>query len=191
MFFGCSRSNTESLSTKSEEGQFAPEVSIKKEYQFPEDWLGYWTGNLQIYGPTGLKQTVLMSLDLAITDTVGVYTWAIIYGQDSTVQRRAYQLIEIDTSIGHYLIDEKNGILLDTYHIHDELSSVFEVMGNTLLTSYKLENNEMIFSVKLFPSEAIRVSGDTLIANQEIPKVSSFQLKTTQVARLQKSILTK
>jgi len=164
------------------------DTALIKEYIFPEDWLGYWTGDLEIYDANGLKQIVPMSLDLSETDTSDVYTWAIIYGQDSTAQRRDYQLKEIDATTGHYLIDEKNGIILDAYHLHNELNSVFEVMGNTLLTSYKREKNEMIFSVKLFPSTAIRVSGDTLIANQDIPKVNSYQLTVSQTARLNKII---
>ena len=173
----------------SKKDQVSKDMSSTKQYVFPDDWLGYWSGDLNIYNSKGLKQTVPMSLDLAETDTLGTYTWAIIYGQDSTAQRRDYQLKEIDTSMGHYLIDEKNGILLDAYHIHNELSSVFEVMGNTLLTSYKLEHGEMVFSVKLFPSEEVRISGDTIMENQDIPKVSSFQLTVNQIARLQKKCL--
>ena len=158
-------------------------------YDFPNDWLGNWAGNLEIYNSQGLKQTIPMSLELSTTDTAGVYTWAIIYGQDSTAQKRDYQLIEIDSSKGHYLIDEKNGIFLDAYHIHDELSSIFKVMDNILLTSYKIENDELLFSVKVFPSKEVRISGDTLIGNQEIPQVTSFQLTVNQIARLQKKCL--
>jgi len=158
-------------------------------YDFPDDWLGNWFGNLEIYNSQGLKQALPMSLELSTTDTLGIYTWAITYGQDSTAQKRDYQLIEIDSSKGHYLIDEKNGIFLDAYHIHNELSSIFEVMGNTLLTSYKIENDELLFSVKIFPSKVVSVSGDTIIENQEIPQVSSYQLTVNQTARLQKKCL--
>ena len=82
-------------------------------YVFPDDWLGNWLGDLRIYNSQGLKQTIPMSLELSKTDTIGKFNWAIIYGQDSTAQKRDYQLIEIDSSKGHYLIDEKNGIFLD------------------------------------------------------------------------------
>ena len=47
-------------------------------------------------------------------------------------------------------------------------------MGNTLMTSYKIDNDELIFSVRVFPSKEVRISGDTLIENEEIPQVSSF-----------------
>jgi len=185
----CSPKHLKNKNSNSNKDQVLVDTLSSSQYIFPDDWLGYWSGGLNIFNSKGLKQTVPMSLDLSKTDTSGIYTWAIIYGKDYTAQRRDYQLKVIDPYIGHYLIDEKNGILLDAYHIHNELSSVFEVMENTLLTSYKIESGEMVFTVKLFPSKEVRVSGDTIIENQDIPKVSSFQLTVSQVARLQKKCL--
>jgi len=185
----CSHKNVKTNIGSQNHSQHLTDSLSIDDYTFPKDWLGYWSGELKIYDSNGLKQKVSMSLDLAKTDNLGIYTWAIMYGSDSTAQRREYELKEIDPSKGHYLIDEKNGILLDAYHIHNELISVFEVMGNSLITSYAIKNQELIFSVKMFPSKEIRVSGDTIILNQEIPKVNSYQMKISQVARLQKKCL--
>jgi len=158
-------------------------------YSFPDDWVGHWYGDLEIYNAAGLQQTIAMGLEILDTDSSGVYDWTIIYGQDSSAQRRAYQLLPVDTSQGHYVIDEKNGILIDAYHVRDALTSVFEVSGNMLVISYQRTREDMIFSVKLFPTEEVRISGDTLIAAQEIPEVKSFHLKVDQVGRLQKKRL--
>lgn len=163
--------------------------TIQKENVFPDDWFGYWTGDLNIYNSKGLKQVVPMALDLSKTDTIGLYNWAIIYGSDSTAQKRNYQLKEIDKSNGHYVIDEKNGIFLDAYYLNNDLISIFEVMGNSLITSYSLNDNQITFDIKMHPSEEIRISGDTLINNQEIPKVSSFKVSVYQKAILQKKCL--
>jgi len=165
------------------------DTTSKTDYVFPDDWLGNWSGELNIFTVNGLKQTLPMALDLSTTDTSGIYTWAIIYGHDSIAQRRDYVLKEVDKSLGHYVIDEKNGILIDAYHIHNELSSVFSVMGNTLVNAYRLEGNQLTFTVKIFPSEEIRTSGDTLLLDQKIPEVLSFQHTMSQVARLQKKCL--
>ncbi len=189
LMIACRTNNIKPVSRNLVDGLSTHDTLPPKEYIFPDDWLGQWSGELKIYKTEGLKQTVPMSLDLSETDSIGIYTWAIIYGKDSTAQRRNYQLRVVDKLKGHYLIDEKNGILLDAYHIHNELNSIFEVMGNTLMTSYKIEEDEIVFSVKVFPSKEIRISGDTLIDNQEIPKVSSFEYTVNQVARLQKKCL--
>ena len=162
---------------------------LDQPFSFPQDWLGFWTGNLNIYKAAGLSDQITMALDIAKTDTTGLYNWTIIYGVDSTAQRRAYQLKEINPKIGHYLIDEKNGILIDAYFIQNELNSIFEVMGNTLIISYALKNSVLEFTVKVFPSKEKRVSGDNKGENLEIPKVRSFELKSAQVAKLYKKCL--
>ena len=112
-----------------------PEYS-KLNLNFPDDWLGFWEGDLHIYDEMGLQQSLPMSLDNSITGVKGQFTWAIIYGTDSIAGRRDYLLKEVDKNKGHYMVDEKNGILLDAYLIDNELVSVFEVMGNSLTSTY-------------------------------------------------------
>lgn len=165
------------------------DTTTKKEYKFPEDWLGTWTGELDIYNVRGLQQSLPMSLELSETDSSGLYRWAIVYGRDSTAQKRDYQLIEVDKSKGHYIVDEKNGIVLDAYHMQNELTLIFEVMTNNLITTYRLEGEEMVFTVRVFPTKEVRISGDTLINEQKIPKVLSYQHTVNQVARLNKKCL--
>ena len=165
------------------------EVNSTVGYSFPEDWLGEWSGPLNIYNHQGLTQTIDMGLEISASDSTENYNWTIIYGSDSTAQRREYELVAIDTSLGHYMIDEKNGIFLDLYHIHDEAISVFDVMGNSLLISYKRGDDKMIFTVEVFPSKEVRISGDTIINEQEIPEVKSFKLTSKQTAVLQKKCL--
>ncbi len=112
-----------------------PEYS-KLNLNFPDDWLGFWEGDLHIYDEMGLQQSLPMALDNSITGVKGQFTWAIIYGTDSIAGRRDYLLKEVDKNKGHYMVDEKNGILLDAYLIDNELVSVFEVMGNSLTSTY-------------------------------------------------------
>jgi len=187
---GCSRKNLTSAAKNMVDNSISTDTTLAKiEYIFPDDWLGNWQGDLKIHNVNGLKQTLPMELDLSETDVPGIYTWAITYGEDSIAHKRDYVLKEIDSNKGHYVIDEKNGILIDAYHIHDELSSIFGVMGNTLVNSYRREGDELIFSIKIFPSKEIRVSGDTIMENQKIPEVASFQHTISQIGRLQKKCL--
>ena len=161
----------------------------KVEYSFPEDWLGIWSGTLEIYDKNGVTQSLEMGLEIEKTDSADVYDWTIIYGSDSTAQRREYQLMTIDTSKGHYMIDEKNGIFLDGYHMHNAFVSIFDVMGTTLVIAYERKMEDMNFTVDVFPSKEIGISGDTLINGQEIPEVKSFQYTGRQRAVLNKKCL--
>ncbi len=153
---------------------------------FPDDWLGYWQGDLNIYGVTGLKQSLPMALDNAVTDIEGEYTWAIIYGQDTIAGRRDYSLKEVDKDNGHYVVDENNGILLDSYLIDNELISVFDVMGNTLTSTYKREDDKMIFEIMMYKSEKNKLTGDTIIGLDTIPAVSTYRPVVRQKAILSK-----
>ena len=187
MILACGSKSTQKAMTKVSQIEQRKDTIV--EYLFPEDWLGIWSGTLEIYNQKGVTQSLEMGLEIEKTDTVDVYDWTIIYGSDSTAQRREYQLIAIDTSKGHYMIDEKNGIFLDGYHMHDAFVSVFEVMDNTLVIAYERNMQEMNFTVDVFPSQEIGISGDTLINGQEIPEVKSFQYTGRQRAVLNKKCL--
>ena len=169
---------------KVSDASFKEEKDIK--LNFPDDWLGFWEGELHIYNEIGLKQSLPMALDNSTTNITGQYTWAIIYGSDSIAGRRDYLLKEVDKSNGHYIVDEKNGILLDAYLIDNELISVFEVMGNSLTSTYKREGNNMIFEIMMYKSQHVSITGDTIIGTDTIPPVKSYKPIVTQ-----KAILTK
>ena len=156
---------------------------------FPIDWFGDWSGPLYIHDSLGRKDPIPMSLKISETDSSGVYNWVIGYGKDSTLQERPYLLKSINAAAGHFLIDERNGILIDAFYLNNELTSIFEVMGNTLVIGYSKKDQEMVFSVKVYTYKSIRSSGDGIYNGQEIPEVNSFYLKSVQEAVLNKKCL--
>lgn len=153
---------------------------------------GIWTGELEIHDVNGLKQKLPMALDHQKTDTKGEYIWAIIYGEDTVKGRRDYLLKEVDKSQGHFQVDEKNSILLDCFLINNHLISEFEVTGNRISSDYYFEGEDLIFQIVMSQHEAINITGDSLINEEQIPAVQSFQTKVIQRARLkQKKTLSK
>ena len=50
-------------------------------FTFPDDWVGKWCGDLNIYNNQGLTQTIYMELNIAENDSTGNYDWIMIYGQ--------------------------------------------------------------------------------------------------------------
>ena len=154
--------------------------------QFPDDWLGYWSGDIDIYNEKGKTMTVPMALDHAVTPKDSVWTWAIIYGEDTIAGRRDYELNIVDSTKGHYLVDEKNSIFLDAFVLGNNLVSTFKVGENYLLSSYELDGNEMIFTVNFFSNKVIRKTGDTIQDEEDIPIVYSYKNTVYQKARLKK-----
>ena len=124
LFYSCHK-NVQEIT----QAPLSEEILVKKSKKFPQDWLGYWEGELNIYNHTGRTMTIPMALDNATTDNDSIWTWAIIYGEDTISGRRDYELNIVDVSKGHYVVDEKNSIFLDAFLLDNSLVSTFNVGG--------------------------------------------------------------
>jgi hypothetical protein len=156
-----------------------------KSISFPDDWLGVWKGKLKIYSPKGLAQEVDMKIENLPTDTIDVYQWALIYGEDEVKGRRNYFLKVIDREKGHYVVDEKNGILIDAFLFNNKLISNFEVMNNQLTSIYDLTDDTMIFEIYVNKTTPISTTGNIESENGEkIPEVKSYPISGYQKAIL-------
>jgi len=170
--------------------QEEPEVkktsSDQLEDSFPKDWLGQWTGTLNIYRDTGLVQTLPMQLHLQPIEGSENFTWTIIYGEDVEKGTRNYELETIDASKGQYLIDEKNSIKIESYLLHNRLVSWYVVANNLIYISYEKKGDELHFEVVAGKQEAVSTTGNTKESEEEIPEVITYPIGTLQNAILRK-----
>lgn len=160
--------------------------SVPDSLSFPHSWVGHWQGTLDIYNAKGLAQTVAMELEISPIDGSENFNWAIIYGEDKVAGRRAYELEIVDPAKGWYAIDEKNTIRLEAYLFNNKLYSRFEVMGNWLLSSYEMQNNQLRFEIISGQSEAVSTTGGQTFEKEEIPEVNAFPINVHQSAVLTK-----
>ena len=117
-----------------------------------------------------------MQLRIHPADTMGQFTWQIIYG-DSGTDNRPYLLKPVDTARGHWVIDEQNGIVLDNYVHGNALHGAFTVQGNTIVDDYRLDNNRLwvtFLSIRLGDKTA------TGKGTQDIPFVDSYRIGSYQ-----------
>lgn len=147
---------------------------------FPDDWTGNWKGELHWYkaGQT-VPQKVPMELRIQKTDST-FWTWHLIYGtprEDS----RPYILKPVDRSKGHWVVDEKNGILLDQFWLGNSLTGAFTVSGSTILNTYRMENNELVIDFFSLAAKPLATTGK---GDEEIPFVDSYRVTGKQTARL-------
>jgi hypothetical protein len=149
--------------------------------EFPKDFIGHWEGELEWF-QTGKMQKVKMQLVIQPTDTSGQYTWQIIYG-DKTEDSRPYILKTVDTAKGHWVVDERNGIVLDQYWIGNRFSGAFTVQTSTILNSYCLEGKNLIAEFYSVSAKPIHTTGGT---SQDVPAVDSYVMKSYQKAILKK-----
>ncbi len=150
---------------------------------FPASFQGNWKGDLEIFSVNGLQQTIPMEFIIQPIEG-GRYEWSIIYGDDKETGKRAYELITVNDSLGHFQIDEKNSIVLDGYLLGEKFYQQFEISDNLLVTSLEKKGENLIFEILFGSFESISTTGGEIVDGEQIPKVQSFQLKIRQVALL-------
>lgn len=129
-----------------------------------------------------MPQKVKMQLIVRPADTAGHYTWQLIYG-DKAEDSRPYLLKPVDTAKGHWVVDERNGIVLDQYWTGNRLSGAFTVQGTTILNSYWLEGDRLLIEFFSLAAKPVRTSG---AGTEAVPAVDSYAIRGFQKAVLQK-----
>lgn len=147
---------------------------------FPSSFQGIWKGKLQWMMASKATQEFTMQLHILPTDTVGVYTWKMIYG-DQNQDSRPYLLKAIDINKGKWAIHENNGIVLSNYFMGNCLTGAFTVMGNTIANSYCLEKNSIRVS---FNSMRLGDSTATGLGTSESPAVINYRVGSYQTGIL-------
>ncbi|UPT68415.1 MAG: hypothetical protein M0D57_07215 [Sphingobacteriales bacterium JAD_PAG50586_3] len=97
---------------------------------FPENYIGKWKGQLDILSKDGLStpDTINVLFEVAPLSK-NTLQWRTTYNTKTGPIIKDYKLI-IDTLVkGHYVIDEGDSIMLDSYYIGQKLYCTFEVEG--------------------------------------------------------------
>ena len=142
---------------------------------FPASFIGHWKGQLNWQRGGAAKQTFAMQLIIQpVTDST--YTWQIIYG-DQKQDNRPYILKPVNPALGHWQVDERNGIILDSYVFEQSLTGAFTVQGNTIVDKYTVHGDSMdvaFFSIQL--DKKTRSGSGT----EESPAVDSYRVGSLQ-----------
>ncbi len=157
-----------------------------KSISFPESFIGHWKGTLNWYPNGGEAKQVETQLIIKPTSTKNEYTWQIIYGA-ALQDNRPYLLKKKDTTGNHWLIDEVNGIVLDSYWLGNRFIGAFSVSGNMIVDNYWLQNDELHIEFISHNQNAISTSGGK---DEDNPTVNSYRLGSYQKGVL-KRIITK
>lgn len=143
-----------------------------KAQSLPENWFGNWHGDLEIYQKGKPVDTIPMSLEIFPVDTV--YSYILTYNVGNEKQdRREYQLVFVDEY--HFVLDENNGIFIDTYLVDSCLISHFEVMGSKIFTRICLHDDTIYFEISGFGSD-VNISGGISDDDQNVPEVIAYPL---------------
>lgn len=145
------------------------------EKNFPEDYLGIYKGELDITTSNGLN-SIPMEFHLKSTPDIMNYTYTIIYDGDS----RNYNLKRTHNP-NLFLVDENNGIILETAYANKTLFSTYAVMGNFLNSTQVFHDDHMEFMITM-----ARVQDTSKTGSVESAFVTNYPISVMQKAVLYK-----
>ena len=149
-------------------------------------WEGRWSGTVHIWSYNIEVDSFPMSLEIIRRDSLWDYTITYDRAVQGQPDVRKYQLIEIDAEKQHYGIDEQNSIVLDTYLSDNCMRNRFSGMGSDLQMRLCLEQEKLHYEITSSFEQAIRVSGDTVIDQDTIPAIQSYDLYNVMKAKLKR-----
>ena len=149
---------------------------------FPSSWVGKWRGNMTWYQGIQQRQGVQMELHILPADSTDQYTWRIIYGTGGQ-DNRPYILKPFNKERGHWLIDERNSIVLDQFLIGSRFCGTFTVEGNTIMNCYELQGDSLLVEFYNFQEKPIVITGG---GDSTVPKVKTYGMRSHQRAILKR-----
>ncbi len=148
----------------------------------PVEWYGRWTGTLKITPAKGKPQEAAMELLIEPIKGKKAYRWRIIYGDPKTKPARNYELIPQEKA-NHFVIDENNGLLIDSWLIGNTMHSQFQVADSMIPVRYERKGDTIVFSLAVYTTKDART---TKLGKGEM-EAKAFKLESVHVAELHRA----
>lgn len=129
----------------------------------------------------GQSQTVPITLRIQpISNNPMRYTWQTTYGPEANKLVRNYELVVKDRGAGHFVIDEKDGTLIDAWWLGNKLYSQFRVENRLISTQCERQSNRLHYELVTYePLSSPQAEG----SQQKVP-FESYQIQVVQSAEL-------
>ena len=169
--------NNQKNTTVNDKASTEPTSSKVENLQFPEDFLGIYKGTLTITTSNG-DELLPMEFHLLDAPDKTRYGYKIFYGAER--DERSYNLVR--THNEHlFLVDENNGIILESGFANNTLFSTYEVMGNLLNATEKFYEDRMEFTITMAREQDTSITG-----TKESAIVKNYPISIMQTATLMK-----
>ena len=149
-------------------------------YAGPEEWTGAWVGtcisdNYNTDNATPPYE-IKVIIDVNNSQTLD---WSIQYPPEAA---RKYQLKLQNDLAGHYILDEKNGILIDQFYSAENLRELYVVNGKVFTGSTTKSGDELKMEHTSFWANPLH---QTSLPDGSFP-VSSYALRDHTICKLSK-----
>jgi hypothetical protein len=130
---------------------------------------GNWAGTMLIYQEGIISDSIPVTLEVEANEAVNTWKWKTVYHRKGDPVIKDYTLKLAEPQQNRYIIDEGDGIELDSYLSGNKLYSVFTVEDNLLTASYELLNDVIAFEVTSGRKD--KATGDGSISNYSVRQV--------------------
>ena len=122
-------------------------ISIQAQSPFPELCEGSWKGEMYWFQDGTVRDTILVHMEVAsIADTAG-WTWKTVYESPDMTITKDYRIFQKGPGNHEFILDEGDGILLESYAFGNKLYGLFELQGTFFNSCYTLEGDRLIFEI--------------------------------------------
>ncbi len=153
-------------------------ASVNANANILPEWHGFWQGQCEYDAPDGTPTEVIpFTLEIAPISATEV-TWHMHYMRASGDIIKNYTLRSVDESIGHYEIDEHNGLVIDEYLLQNQLMANFEINKRNIKTAAKLDGDQLTYTAYSFstaPERRFRKQGVTVYGNPSLEACITYR----------------
>jgi hypothetical protein len=147
--------------------------------KLPLAWTGTWSGPCLSDNTMGLAPEHGMTLTIKPIAETPHFDFHIQYTGEPV---RRYELQLVNEKEGHYIVDEKNGIILDDFYKQGSLNSMFLINGRIFQSQWTLNGGVMNVRQTAYDGVNSRNSGGA----NSIPAVLSFNILISEKCELKK-----
>lgn len=147
----------------------------------PAIWEGAWQGDITVVKSDNTTETVVMRLVVEPISEL-LHSWRIEYITDKQHSVRNYEIAPGEVGNGHFVIDEKNGILLDCRLFGNTLVSQFQVQDALLFSRCEHQGEAIAMEIVSFNAAEPRRN----VTDEESVEVLSYPCRAFQQGLLRR-----
>jgi len=160
---------------------------LEVEYQFPQDWLGTYTGSLQAYRAGSNKNLYPSGVTLSIAATADSnrWEWSSVYTMDGREPiEKKYFIIHPDTlGSSQYLMDEGNGIFINQHLYGNTFTGAYTVNDQFFTFTYTKIKEELLYELTVYnnsPTESVEIEEGFEVGKIEMATVQKVYFRKKQ-----------
>lgn len=164
-------------------------IQIKAQSNFPKSWLGTFQGDMYMEYLDGIKDTVSTTFEFLETETPNRWTYRMTYDSKKWGKMvKDYELFWNDSlkSPNLFLLDEKDGVLIQEVYMNKRFYSHFEVEGGHFISLLEQKGKDLYFEIRCTDSKKGLVSNSEKDAEGNSYQVSNYFQYTIQYVTLKK-----